>query len=254
MERMPALFVGHGSPMNAIEDNSFTRQWAQLEKRLPRPRAILSVSAHWFTPGTRVSDDPAPRTVYDMYGFPEALYRVEYHPAGSPDLAGRTIDLIRRYVTVDNSWGIDHGTWSVLKRIFPKADIPVVQLSVDQGASPEDHFRIGQELRVLRDEGILILGSGNVVHNLGMIQWDLNGGFPWAETFDHVIRDRILSGDFKGVQQYQDIPGAELAVPYPDHFFPLLYALGAAAPEDRVTTLNDACVLGSLSMTSYLFE
>lgn len=252
MQRMPVLFVGHGSPMNAIEDNTFTRQWELLGNNLPRPKAILAVSAHWFTAGTRVSDDPSPRTVYDMYGFPEALYRVEYRPAGSPDLAGRMIDLIRRHVTVDNSWGIDHGTWSVLKRIFPKADVPVVQLSVDQGASPADHFRIGQELQTLRNEGILILGSGNVVHNLSMVQWSLDSGYPWAETFDHEIRDRILRGDLDGVLQYQKIADAKLAVPYPDHFSPLLYVLGACTPEDHPTVLNDACILGSLSMTSYL--
>lgn len=255
MERMPVLFVGHGSPMNAIEKNQFTDQWEALGKMLPRPKAILSVSAHWYTAGSRVTDSPAPRTVYDMYGFPEELYKIVYGAPGAPEIAHRTQSLLTRPTEIDNTWGIDHGTWSVLHRVYPAADIPLFQLSVDKRAPLEAHYQLGQALRPLREEGVLIFGSGNVVHNLGRVAWDMKGGYPWAEEFDHTVKDNILAKNHEKLFHLEQLgPAAALSVPYPDHYAPLLYILGASDAEDRVSVFNDECVLGSLSMTSFLFQ
>lgn len=255
MNRMPVLFVGHGSPMNAIEDNEFSVRWKQLGERLPKPEAILSVSAHWFTDGTKVTDAPAPKMIYDMYGFPDELYRVAYPAPGSPRFARLAKELIGDGVKTDNSWGLDHGSWSVLRRLYPKADVPVFQLSVDARASMEVHYEIGRKLRPLRDQGMLIFGSGNVVHNLARVEWGMNGGYPWAETFDGYVKEKVLNRLFNDVVRYgQAGPSAALAFTTPDHFAPLLYALGAADERDRISVFNAACVMGSLSMTSYLFE
>ena len=252
--KMPALFVGHGSPMNAIEDNEYTKVWTETAKRLPKPEAILAVSAHWFTEGTRVCDDAHPRMEYDMYGFPDELYRLVYAAPGSPEMARHAMGAITADVRVDNSWGFDHGTWSVLHRLFPKADVPVFQLSVDRGATPEEHFRIGREIGALRDEGVLVFGSGNVVHNLGRIGWGMEGGHPWADEFDDFVKERVVGRRFDEVVGYAaEGPSARLAVPTTDHFDPLLYVLGAARPEDALTVFNDTRTMGSLSMTSYLF-
>lgn len=254
-ERMPALFVGHGSPMNAIEDNEYSNSWEEIGKHIAKPEAILSVSAHWFTKGTKITDAPKPKVVYDMYGFPDALYRINYQPNGSPELAHKTMSLISSEVKIDNSWGIDHGTWSVLCRMYPKADIPVFQLSVDENASAETHFNIGRELASLRDEGVMIFGSGNVVHNLSQVNWDMEGGYSWALEFDEYIKDKIISGQYDSVLDYSKAgSSAELAFHTPDHFNPLLYVLGASNKSDKLTVLNDSCTLGALSMTSYLFE
>lgn len=255
MKRMPSLFIGHGSPMNAIEDNQYSRQWEALGAQLPRPRAILSVSAHWFTSGTRVTDSPAPKTVYDMYGFPEELYQIVYPAPGAPDFALLTKSLVRRTVDTDNTWGLDHGTWSVLHRIYPNADIPVFQLSVDRNASAEDHFQIGRELHALREQGVLIFGSGNVVHNLSRISWDMDKGYSWAEEFDGYIRRNIESQNYENVIHFRNAgESSSLAFTFQDHFAPLLYVLGASDEDDRLSVFNDSCVLGSLSMTSYLFQ
>lgn len=254
-EKMPALFIGHGSPMNAIEDNGYSKTWEEIGKQIAKPQAILSVSAHWFTNGTKITDSPKPRVVYDMYGFPDALYRVVYQPNGAPELARDTISRISSEVQVDNSWGIDHGTWSVLCRMYPNADIPVCQLSVDAGASAETHFRIGRELASLRDKGIMIFGSGNVVHNLSRVNWDMDGGYPWASEFDGYIKNRIVAGQYDDVLAYSKAgPSAALAFSTPDHFNPLLYVLGASDKKDKLTVFNDSCTLGALSMTCYLFE
>jgi len=252
---MPALFVGHGSPMSAIEDNEYTRKWEEVGRGLVRPKSILSVSAHWFTDGVRVSDDPHPRMVYDMYGFPEALYQVAYPAPGAPETARRAKDLIGGDVRIDDTWGLDHGTWSVLCRMFPKVDVPVFQLSVDRDATPEEHFRIGRAIGALRDEGVLVFGSGNVVHNLGRVGWGMTGGHPWAERFDAYIKERVVKGDHAGVLGYRAAGAdAALSVPTTDHFDPLLHVLGASRPDDRLTVFNDTCTMGSLSMTCYLFE
>jgi len=252
--KMPVLFVGHGSPMNAIEDNRYAKTWKEIGKDIIRPEVILSVSAHWYTNGTLVSDTVDPKTVYDMYGFPDELYRVKYPVKGSPETARRILELAGSSVKVDNTWGIDHGTWSVLCRMFPEADIPVLQLSVDSHAHAETHYELGKRLTPLRDSGVLILGSGNVVHNLGMINWSMDGGESWAEEFDKHIKDNILKGKHQDIMNYDRAgASARLAVPTPDHFYPLLYVLGASKPDDKVTIFNESCVMGSLSMTSYLF-
>lgn len=254
-ERMPALFVGHGSPMNAIEDNEYSRAWAEIGKQIIKPEAILSISAHWFTKGTKITDAPKPEVVYDMYGFPEALYRVVYQPNGSPELAHETKTLISREVKIDNSWGIDHGTWSVLRRMYPNADIPVYQLSVDAESNAETHFKIGRELSVLREKGVMIFGSGNVVHNLSRVNWDMDGGYSWALEFDRYIKGKIVDGKYDDVLDYSKAgPSAPMAFHTPDHFDPLLYVLGASDKSDKLTVLTDSCTLGALSMTCYLFE
>lgn len=254
MARMPALFVGHGSPMNAIEKNVFSDRWIALGQELPLPKAILSVSAHWFTRGTRICDASAPKMIYDMYGFPDELYRVQYPAPGAPDVARRAMELLGGRAQIDNSWGLDHGSWSVLRRMYPNANIPVFQLSVDALAAPDEQYAVGEALRVLRAEGVLIFGSGNVVHNLAKVAWDHPGGFDWAYDFDAYIRDAVLARDAESVLRYSSAGfSARLAVPTMDHFAPLLYVLGASDTFDTPSVFNEACVLGSLSMTGYLF-
>lgn len=227
MKRMPALFVGHGSPMNAIEENHFVAEWKALGSKIPRPEAILAVSAHWFTRGTQVTDSQAPETIYDMYGFPDELYKIVYNAKGSPHFAHLAQNMISRKVGIDNSWGYDHGTWSVLHRVYPAADIPVFQLSVDRYASPAEHYKIGQELCGLREQGVLIFGSGNVVHNLAKVNWNIDGGYPWAEEFDAYIKENIIRRDDEKVINYKEA-GASSALAFTtiDHFAPLLYVLG----------------------------
>lgn len=252
---MPAIFMGHGSPMNAIENNSYTAKWTQVAKEIIRPNAILSISAHWFTHGTRITDASKPEVVYDMYGFPEALYRVAYQPPGAPKLAHETIQMISRQVNVDNTWGIDHGTWSVLSRMYPGADIPVFQMSVDADADVEAQFKIGKEIRELRNKGVMILGSGNVVHNLSRVDWNLEGGYQWAQDFDSYIKSNVMEKNYQDVINYKKAGhSAEMAFYTPDHFAPLLYVLGASQEDDQLTVFNDSCTMGSLSMTCYLFK
>jgi 4,5-DOPA dioxygenase extradiol len=251
--KMPVLFVGHGSPMNAIEDNRFAAYWRELGNQISRPQVILSVSAHWCTGGSLVADSAEPKMVYDMYGFPDELYHVKYPVKGSPETARRILALTGPSVKVDNSWGIDHGTWSVLCRMFPKADIPVLQLSVDAHSEAAYHYELGKKLAPLRESGVLILGSGNIVHNLGRVEWGMDGGQPWAEEFDRLIKDKILKGQHKDIIHYERMgASAKLSVPTPDHFNPLLYILGASSAEDKVTVFNESCTMGSMSMTSYL--
>jgi len=254
--KMPAIFVGHGSPMNAIEDNEYTRGWEAVAGQIARPKAILAISAHWTTNGTKVIDEPRPRMIYDMYGFPDELYRVSYPVNGSPEVAGLVMDILgREYVRIDNSWGIDHGTWSVLCRIYPKADIPVLQLSLDMSGSAQAHFEIGRKLGRLRDEGVLIMGSGNVVHNLAAVDWRMKGGHAWATEFDGYIRETVKGRIYEGVIDYRRAgKSSELAFFTAEHFYPLLYVLGASNEDDVLTVFNDSCTLGSISMTSYLFK
>lgn len=255
MTKMPVLFIGHGSPMNAVEDNRFTRKWSEIALQIPVPKAILCVSAHWYTPGSRITDALRPTMVYDMYGFPEELYKVKYNAPGAPELAHLTQNLIGRNVQIDNSWGCDHGTWSVLCKMYPEAEMPVYQLSIDRTAEPSVQYQIGKEISALRDSGVLILGSGNVVHNLSRISWNMDGGYPWAVEFDACIRDRIIVGDYSKVVDWRSAgKSSEVAFHTPDHFYPLLYVLGAAGEDGKVTVFNDACVNGSLSMTSFLIE
>jgi len=255
IKKMPALFIGHGTPMNAIEDNEYTRNWLKMAGEFPKPKAILAISAHWYTNGSKITDDAQPKMIYDMYGFPDELYKVVYGAPGAPELAHLTKNLIKRDVKIDKSWGLDHGTWSVLCKMYPEEDIPVYQLSVDSSASAETHFKIGQEISSLREKGVLILGSGNVVHNLSEIGWEIEGGHPWADDFDNYIKNKIISRENKDVIDYKSAgKSSELAFYTPDHYFPLLYVLGASKEDDKLTIFNDSRTLGSLSMTSYLFK
>lgn len=254
MIRMPVIFVGHGSPMNAIEDNEYAREWGKIGSLIPKPDVILAISAHWTTNGTCLNDSQHPRTIYDMYGFPSQLYDVKYRPLGAPEQARFTAGLIENAL-IENSWGIDHGTWSVLNRMYPDADIPVFQLSLDKGASRKHHFELGQVIKPLRERNILILGSGNIVHNLSLVNRDMDDGYPWAVEFDGYIKERILKRQFKEVIDYDKAgASAKSAFRTTEHFDPLLYVLGASDKDDRITVLNNSCTMGSISMTCYLFE
>ncbi len=256
MSRMPVVFVGHGSPMNAIEDNDYSRNWKSMADRIPKPNVIISISAHWFTKGTKIMNEEAPKTVYDMYGFPKELYEVIYNVPGSPSVAKLSKELISKETEYDSSWGIDHGTWSVLVHMYPERNIPVFQISVDAYAPPEAHYKIGRELRGLREQGALIFGTGNIVHNLRQVDWHMESkGFDWAYEFDDYIYENIANKNHQNILQFNETGKmAKLAVPTPDHFFPLLYVLGASEEEDKVSVFNKSCELGSLTMTSYLWE
>lgn len=252
--KMPVLFVGHGSPMNAIENNRFSREWSRLASQIPKPKAILSISAHWVTDGRFVNNQENPKTIYDMYGFPQELYEVVYEPQGVPELASQVIKLIGDNVSVDNQWGIDHGTWSVLNHMFPAADIPTMQLSIDANATMEEHFQIGRKLQSLRTEGVLILGSGNVVHNLSLVDWGNPDGEPWATEFDQYIKQNILNRNAASVIEYKSAGSvANQAFYTTEHYVPLLVALGSSTMEDSIHVFNDECIMGSISMTGYLF-
>lgn len=256
MSRMPVLFVGHGSPMNAIEDNRYTRAWRGIAERIPKPETILSVSAHWYTDGTRIMGGEKPKTIYDMYGFPKELYQITYNAPGSPGIARLSGELISTRTVFDNSWGIDHGTWSALVHMYPDRDVPVFQISVDANASPEAHYKMGRELSALRERGVMIFCSGNVVHNLRLVDWHrANEGFDWAYEFDEYVYQNILAKDHDAVLGFRALGNAaKLAVPTPEHFYPLLYALGASGEEDKISVYNKSCELGSLTMTAYLWE
>ncbi len=252
--KMPAIFVGHGSPMNAIENNEFTRGWVDIAKTILKPRAILSVSAHWVTEKLSINNQQHPEMVYDMYGFPNALYDVIYHPLGAPAVAADTLSLLGPPATYDNRWGIDHGTWSVLKYMYPQADVPTFQLSIDANGTMTQHFEIGRKLQSLREQGVLLLGTGNVVHNLALIQWDNPGGEPWAEEFDRYVKQSILSHNYQSVVDYKEAGSCATKAFYStEHFVPLVVLLGAVEEEEPVQVYNEACVMGSLSMTSYVF-
>lgn len=253
---MPVIFCGHGDPMLALRDNELTRSLRQLGdqviKEFGRPKAILMVSAHWFTRGTLIQSAREPRQVYDMYGFPEELYQVTYPVEGYADLTNRVLELLGDDVKVDDDWGIDHGTWTVLVHMFPDADIPVVQLSVDGLSDPEVHYQLGKRLASLRKEGYLIMASGNVVHNLRQVEWDNPGGTDKTTAFNQFVKERIAERDDSALIDYTRIPNAPYAVPTPDHYLPLLYPLGASQGEKAVV-FNDHCELGSMAMTGFAF-
>ena len=251
--RMPVVFAGHGSPMNAIGDNRARDGWKQTGRALGRPKVIVAVSAHWGTAGVRVRRSDRNPQIYDMYGFPEALYRVKYAPAGDPELARRVLALLGKQARGDNSWGIDHGVWSVLSNLFPGADVPVVMVSVDPSLPDEAQRAVGRKLACLRDEGVMLAASGNVVHSLRLVDWSMAGGFDWADSFDASVRSAILDGQARDALDWASLPGARLAVPTREHFVPLLTALGAAGEQDRIAVFNDYRELGSMSMTSYRF-
>ncbi len=252
---MPVLFIGHGSPMNAIEENIFTQKWREVGTRLPTPRVILCISAHWYTPKTRFSDVQYPEQIYDMYGFPESLYRFKYSVMGAPKMVEVTRALLKNDSVIDNSWGIDHGTWSVLSKLYPKADIPVYQLSIDSNLSVEAHCKLGQKLKPLRELGVLIIGSGNVVHNLNHVNFNMAGGYPYAETFDAYVKTNLLERNVGQVIHFENAGDASKHAFYTlEHYLPLIYALGASNDADELEVFNDQCMAGSLSMTSYLWK
>lgn len=255
-QKMPALFLGHGNPMNAIEENEFVRGFRTIADELPTPQAILCISAHWETRGTFVTAMEMPKTIHDFGGFPPELYNVQYPAPGMPALAKETQRLIKTaQVELDNSWGLDHGAWSVIKHLYPQANIPVIQLSLDYRQSPQFHYNLAQELEALRHKGILIIGSGNMVHNLRMVAWDRISesgfGFDWALEAQDLLKQLIMSGDHKQLINYRSLGKAvDLSIPTPEHFLPLLYVLGTKDDADPVLFFNDKAVAGSLTMTS----
>jgi 4,5-DOPA dioxygenase extradiol len=250
---MPALFCGHGSPMNAIESNAFTLSWSQIGKTIPTPTFILCISAHWETRGTFVTVAENPQTIHDFYGFPDKLFAVQYPAPGSPELANSIMEMITSpQVKADQNWGLDHGTWSVLRNIYPDANIPVVQLSLDHTMKPADHVNLAKQLRKLRKKGVLIVGSGNMVHNLRQIDWrNPEGGFDWAEEANTLYKKLIKAGDIAKLSDYTSLGKAiQLSIPTAEHYLPLLYILALANENENIDFFNDKCIYGSLSMTS----
>ena len=255
IEKMPVLFLGHGSPMNAIEENEFVEGWRNIGKSLPKPNAILCVSAHWETRGTYVTAMENPKTIHDFGGFPKELFEVQYKAPGSPDLANKVKNLIKKTEAgLDEKWGLDHGCWSVVKHLYPEADVPVIQLSLDYYKSPQNHYDLAKELISLRNKGVLIIGSGNMVHNLSLVNWEKfdepGFSYDWAIEANEKIKEFILSNDHKSLINYKSQGSAfTLAIPSPEHFLPLLYSLSLKEADETVSLFNDKAVAGSLTMT-----
>lgn len=256
-DRMPTVFIGHGSPMNAIEENEFTKRLGFLGKELPTPKAILCVSAHWLSAGTWVTAMEKPRTIHDFYGFPQALFDKTYAAPGDPDLARyiQTLSQKPKIQLDEKSWGLDHGTWAVLCKMFPQADIPVLQLSIDMSEPASFHLELGKALRSLRERGVLIVGSGNIVHNLRRIDWNKGQqGFDWAIEFDEWVKGRLLDRDFKALtEDFLKTSAGQFSVPTPDHYLPLLYVLGAAQDQDSLRFDFEGYDMGSISMRCLTF-
>jgi len=254
--RMPVLFVGHGSPMYVIEENEFTETWKKLGETIPKPKSIICISAHWETRGTHVTAMQTPPTIHDFGGFPSELYEIQYPAPGNPELAKEAIKAITgTQVQADEKWGLDHGTWSFIRRMYPKAEIPVIQMSLDYNKSPKEHYELAKELASFRDKGVLIIGSGNIVHNLRKVAWDKPDyeeyGFDWALEANEILKKLIVADDHKKLINY-DLLGREvqMAVPTPDHYLPLLYALALKNGNEELSLFNDKAVMGSLTMTS----
>jgi len=262
--KMPVLFIGHGSPMNAMEDNRFARGWHEAAQSIPRPKAILCISAHWETWGTLATASEMPRTIHDFGGFPQALYDMTYPAPGSPDLAKRVQSLVKSTeVGMDLDWGLDHGSWSVLARMYPEADIPVIQLSLDYTQPAEFHYKLGRELAPLREEGVLVLGSGNIVHNLRRMALKNNDyatfnepyALDWAAQADRILKNLIRERKHAELANYRELGQAvELAVPTPEHYLPMLYALALQAEDEEVVMFNDEPLAGSVTMTSLVIQ
>lgn len=259
-EKMPVLFIGHGSPMNGIEDNDFSREWEKIGSELAPPSAILVISAHWLTQGTWVTAMDHPRTIHDFGGFPPALYQVEYPAPGDPALARETQNLIKSTpVGLDHEWGLDHGAWTVIRRMYPDGKIPVLQLSINYHQPPAYHYKLANELAALRKKGVMIIASGNMIHNLRMVAWDKldqpGFGYDWALELNDLLKKKILENDHASLLDYLSLhPSARLAIPTPDHYYPLLYTLGLQEKNEAPVFFNDQCVGGSLNMTSVIFQ
>ncbi len=249
---LPAIFFGHGNPMNAVWENSYTAGWREIGRKLPRPKAILSISAHWFVPGTGVTVSTSPRTIHDFGGFPRELYQVQDPAPGDPELARRVQELLRPLpVSLDSAWGLDHGTWSVLKHAYPDADVPVVQLSIDETQPASFHFEIGRRLAPLRGERILIVGSGNLVHNLHAYAWGrhMPDPYDWAVRFENEAKEMMVAGEYKPLVDYENLgPEARLSIPTPDHYLPMLYVIASRQQGDVVTFPIEGVDGGSISM------
>jgi 4,5-DOPA dioxygenase extradiol len=254
-EKLPILFVGHGNPMNSIEDNKFCRTWSEIGKQLPRPKFVLCISAHWETQGTSVTAMERPKTIHDFYGFPRELYEVEYPAPGSRELAEATKGMLHSTeIGLDLQWGLDHGCWSVLSHIFPNADVPVVQLSLDHDKPAQWHYDLARELALLRRKGVLVVGSGNIVHNIRLIDWqNTNGGYDWAIAMNEKLKQLIAHGDHKSLTTYPALgKEASLSIPTPEHYLPLLYVLALKDKDESIAFFNDDVVMGSISMTSVM--
>jgi 4,5-DOPA dioxygenase extradiol len=250
---MPALFIGHGNPMNALEDNVYTRRWRAVGQSIPRPRAVVCVSAHWYVEGTRVTAMEHPRTIHDFGGFPRELYEVQYPAPGDPVLAARVAEVLKPIDVVedDDSWGLDHGTWSVLVHVFPDAAVPVIQLSIDETESASTHYELGRRLSALREEDILIVGSGNIVHNLHTYAWGRHGvePFDWARQFETEARRLLAERKHQPLIDYESLgPDAKLSVPTPEHYLPLLYVIAGCRADEQVTFPVEGVDGGSVSM------
>lgn len=251
-QQMPTLFIGHGNPMNAIEETPFGAAWREQAESIPRPKAILCVSAHWETDGTKVTAMKSPRTIHDFYGFPDELFRVQYPAPGSSQLAERVQEIIgQEEAAADESWGIDHGAWSVLRRMYPEADIPVIQLSLDRKKSPREHFDLAMKLLPLRKEGVLIIGSGNIVHNLSLIRWNDDTPYSWSLEFNSLVTGLIREGAIDNLIDYPSLgSSSHPSIPTNEHYLPLLYILALQTPGDMISFFADQIVMGSISMQS----
>ncbi len=256
LKKSPILFIGHGSPMNAIADNSFTRSLAELQKIYPTPKAIVCVSAHWITKGTWVTHMAHPRTIHDFGGFPEELFAIQYPAPGSPEIADLICTLIPQVSVDDQNWGLDHGAWSVLRHVYPQANIPVVQLSLDLAQPPQYHYELGKKLKELRNHGVLIIGSGNVVHNLRKIKWEENAEpYDWALEFDAWVKENLLQKNYEAlIKKFNETPSGKLSIPTTEHYLPLLYTLGASDENDALNFEFEGIQNGSISMLTLSFS
>ncbi len=255
-KKLPAIFVGHGSPMNAIENNEYSQNWRAIGDDLPPPKAVLVISAHWQTQGTKITAMPKPRTIHDFYGFPKELFDQQYPAPGSPQLAEEIMNSPGDYTILeDHRWGLDHGSWSVLLQMFPRADIPVLQLSLDVNLSPLQHFELAGELDSFREKGVLIIGSGNVVHNLGMAQWGQREPFDWAKEFDEKVKSLIDHRAFRSLIDYPRLgEAARLSVPTNEHYLPMIYILALTHNDEDLVYFNDRLDMGSISMRSFIIH
>ncbi|MBI2418005.1 MAG: 4,5-DOPA dioxygenase extradiol [Ignavibacteriales bacterium] len=257
---MPALFVGHGSPMNGIENNEFSTAWERMGVAIPKPAAILVVSAHWLTRGTQITAMEKPRTIHDFGGFPRELFEVQYPAGGSPRMASKVREMLQgTNAGLDHEWGLDHGAWTILRRMYPAADIPVMQLSIDYYQPAEYHYNIGKQLAGLRKKGVLVLSSGNMIHNLGLIDFanidKPDYGYDWAREMHLLLKEKIIAGDHRSLIDYEKLnKSVKLAIPTPDHYYPLLYTLGMQQKNEEPVFFNDKLFAGSLNMTSVIIS